>query len=315
MMAKSEHTDDNWPALPYDAWSDTCATLHMRTQIVGKLRLAATPRVNHWWNVALYVTPRGLTTSSMPWRGGAFDMEFDFVDHVLKIRTDDGGAEAIALAPRPVAAFYAETMERLRRLGIDLRIWTRPVEVLDAIPFDRDTRHAAYDAASAHRFWRTLLHADRVLTAFRARFLGKASPVHFFWGSFDLAATRFSGRTAPPHPGGVPNVADWVVREAYSHECSSCGFWPGNGFGAPAFYAYAYPEPAGFADADPGGAGVYNRDLREFVLPYDAVRTAPDPDATLLRFLQATYDAAATLGGWDRAPDRPPERPPPSPGG
>jgi hypothetical protein len=291
-----------WPELPFPAWSDTCATLHMWTQVVGKIRLAATPRVNHWWNVPLYVTASGLTTSPMLHGDAAFEIQFDFIQHQLFIRTSEGRSDIMPLVPCTVAEFYDVLMRKLRRLGIEIHIWATPVEVADAISFDQDTSHASYNATHAHRFWRALLHADRVLQQFRARFIGKASPVHFFWGSFDLATTRFSGRTAPPHPGGVPNLADWAVREAYSHECSSCGFWPGNGgFGQAAFYSYAYPEPAGFADAAPGvPGGYYSSELREFVLPYDAVRSAQAPDAMLLRFLQSTYEAAARLGGWDR---------------
>jgi hypothetical protein len=294
---------ETWPELPFAAWSDTCATLHMWTQVVGKIRLATTPLVNHWWNIPLYVTPRGLSTSSMPYEGGAFEIVFDFLDHRLLIQTSDGRSESMPLAPRSVAAFYIELMNKLRGLGIDIHIWAMPVEVPDAIPFDEDTTHASYDGAQANKFWRALLQADRVLQQFRARFIGKASPVHFFWGSFDLAVTRFCGRTAPPHPGGVPNLADWAVREAYSHECSSCGFWPGNGgFGEAAFYSYAYPEPAGFGDADPGvAAAYYSQQLHEFILPYDAVRAAAEPDAMLLKFLQATYEAGADRGRWDRA--------------
>ena len=302
-MPEVNRTRETWPDLPFAAWSDTCATLHMWTQVVGKIRLATTPLVNHWWNTPLYVTPRGLTTSSMPYDGRAFEIVFDFIDHRLLIQTSDGRVEFMPLAPRTVAAFYAELMGKLRGLGIEVRISTKPVEVPDAIPFNEDTTHASYDGARANNFWRALLQAERVLQQFRAGFIGKASPVHFFWGSFDLAATRFSGRAAPPHPGGVPNLADWAVREAYSHECSSCGFWPGNGgFGEAAFYSYAYPEPAGFGDADAGvAAAYYNQQLREFILPYDAVRAAPDPDAMLLKFLQATYEAAADRAGWDRA--------------
>ena len=297
-----QNADEPWPPLPYSAWSDTCATLHMWMQVVGKIRLAAAPPANHWWNVALYLTARGLSTSSVPYGNGSFEIEFDFIDHRLLIRSSDGQSAMMALAPRTVAEFYSEVMAKLARLGIAVRIWPRPVEVPDAIPFDQDTVHAAYQAESAHRFWRALLQADRVLKRFRARFIGKASPVHFFWGSFDLAATRFSGRPAPPHPGGVPNLADWAVREAYSHECSSCGFWPGNGgFGQAAFYSYAYPEPPGFGSADAGEpAAYYSQELREFILPYDAVRASAEPDAMLLRFLQVTYEAAANLGGWDR---------------
>ena len=301
-MPEVNRTRETWPDLPFAAWSDTCATLHMWTQVVGKIRLATTPLVNHWWNTPLYVTPRGLTTTSMPYDGRAFEIVFDFLDHRLLIQTSDGLSESMPLAPRTVAAFYAELMSKLRGLGIEVRISTKPVEVPDAIPFNEDTTHVTYDGARANNFWRALLQADRVLQEFRAGFIGKASPVHFFWGSFDLAATRFSGRAAPPHPGGVPNLADWAVREAYSHECSSCGFWPGNGgFGEAAFYSYAYPEPAGFGDADAGvAAAYYNQQLREFILPYDAVRAAPHPDAMLLKFLQATYEAAADRAGWER---------------
>jgi hypothetical protein len=297
-----QSAENAWPALPYSAWSDTCATLHMWTQVVGKLRLAAAPQANHWWNVALYLTARGLTTSPVPYRNGSFEIEFDFIDHRLLLRTSERQSATMALVPRTVADFYGELMARLAELGIAVRIWPRPVEVPDTVPFDQDTAHATYDADRVHRFWRALLQADRVLKQFGTRFIGKASPVHFFWGSFDLAATRFSGRLAPPHPGGVPNLADWAVREAYSHECSSCGFWPGNGgFGQAAFYSYAYPAPAGFGNADPGvAAAYYSQELREFILPYDAVRASAEPDVMLLRFLQATYEAAADLGGWDR---------------
>jgi hypothetical protein len=298
----SKNVADIWPELPFAAWSDTCATLHMWTQIVGKLRLAVTPPVNHWWNVPLYVTASGLTTSAMPYGDGAFEIQFDFIDHRLLIRTSKGASDSMALSPCTVADFYDVLMRKLRSLGIEIHIWPQPVEVPDAISLDRNTSHASYDANYAHRFWRALLATDRVLQQFRARFIGKASPVHFFWGSFDLATTRFSGRTAPAHPGGVPNLADWAVQEAYSHECSSCGFWPGNGgFGQAAFYSYAYPQPTGFADADPGvPAAYYNEELREFVLPYEAVRSSQQPDAMLLGFLQSTYEAAAGLGKWDR---------------
>lgn len=294
---------DTWPALPLAEWEETCATLHMWTQVVGKVRLALTPMLNHWWQVPLYVTCRGLTTSPIPYGGRSFEIDFDFIDHRLALRTSDGESESFALQPISVADFYAEVMGRLRVLGIELRISTMPAEVADAIPFDQDRRHAAYDAAYAHRFWRILVQADRVLKSFRARFIGKASPVHFFWGSFDLAVTRFSGRPAPPHPGGVPHFPDWAAREAYSHEVSSCGFWPGNGgFGQPAFYAYAYPEPPGFGEAPAvPAAAFYSPELREFILPYDAVRQAAAPDDDLLAFLHSTYAAAADLGGWDRA--------------
>lgn len=294
---------ENWPALPYDAWKDTCATLHLWTQIVGKIRLVQTPWVNHSWHVTLYLTARGLTTTPVPYGARSFEIEFDFVDHALAVRTSDGATARMALAPRSVADFHRELLERLAGLGLRPRIRTLPNEIPDAIPFDRDNVHASYDADAAHRFWRVLLLSDRVLKRFRSRFVGKCSPVHFFWGSFDLAVTRFSGRTAPPHPGGVPNLPDWVVREAYSHEVSSCGFWPGGGaVPYPAYYAYAYPEPPGFHSARVRpDAARYNEDLREFVLPYDAVRDSADPEATLLAFLESTYEAAADLAGWDRA--------------
>ena len=290
-----------WPSLPLEAWQDTYATLHMWTQIVGKIRLALAPLVNHWWQVPLYVTARGLTTSPIPYETRAFQIDFDFIDHELRIETSEGNRRQIALAPHTVADFYQETMAALRSLGIDVTIWTAPVEVPNPIPFEQDTTHAAYDAAQAQRFWRVLVQAERVLTTFRAPFLGKVSPVHFFWGSFDLAVTRFSGRTAPPHTGG-PGMAEWVAREAYSHEVSSAGFWPGAGLGYPAFYSYAYPVPEGFADAaiSPPQA-FYSKDMGEFLLPYEAVRTALSPDEMLLAFLQSAYEAAADLGHWDRA--------------
>lgn len=293
---------DDWPRLVYADWRDTCATLHLWTQVVGKIRLALAPFANHWWQVTLYVTARGLTTGAMAYRGRALQIDFDFRDHVLVLRCGDGREERIALVPMTTAEFYGEVMRRLTALDIDLRIWTMPVEIPDAIPFERDREHASYDAAAATAFWRQLVQADRVFNIFRARFLGKASPVHFFWGSFDLAATRFSGRTAPPTKAVAPNLGPWVMREAYSHECSSAGFWPGNGgYGRAAFYSYAYPEPAGFADATvkPDGAG-YNRTLSEFVLDYDTVAAAPSPDDALLDFLQTSYEAAADRAGWDR---------------
>jgi hypothetical protein len=290
-----------WPPLPFASWQDTCATLHMWTQIVGKTRLALAPSENHWWQVPLYLMSRGLTTSVMPCRGRALEVEFDFLDHRLFLRTSDGGTESVALAPRTVADFYEAYLEALRSLRIEAAIRPVPVEVETAIPFGEDRTHATYDADAAQRWWRLMAEADRVLKRFRGRFLGKQSPVHFFWGSFDLAATRFSGRPAPVHPGGAPNCPDYVMVEAYSRECSSCGFWPGNpAFPEPAFYAYAYPEPAGYADAPAGPAGAfYHRDMREFVLPYEAVRASSAPDETLLDFCQATYEAAAE--GWDRA--------------
>ena len=291
-----------WPSLPFAEWRETCATLHMWTQIIGKIRLARAPPVNHWWQVPLYLTGRGLTTSPIPDTERIFQISFDFIDHRLTIETCDGKTDGFALRPQAVADFYGEVMERLRSLGLDIRVWTNPVEIPDPLPFEQDRLHAAYDPDYANRFWRILLQADRVFTGFRARFLGKASPVHFFWGSFDLAVTRFSGRRAPPHPG-APNVADRVTREAYSHEVSSCGFWPGGaGMERPIFYSYAYPPPAGFAEAPVRPAAAYfSRDFGEFILPYDDVRQAADPDEALLEFLQSTYEAAADLAHWDRA--------------
>ena len=291
-----------WPALPFDAWSDTCATLHLWTQIIGKIRLAHAPMINHWWQVPLYVTARGLTTSLMPYDSRCFQIDFDFCAHELVFRTSDGAVDRMPLAPRSVADFYREVMGRLSALGLATHIWIMPVEIDDAIPFDRDTRHAAYDADAAHRFWRVLVQVDRLLSLFRSRFIGKVSPVHFFWGSFDMAVTRFSGRTAPTLSSASPNLGTWVMQEAYSHEVSSCGFWPGNGgFGQAAFYAYAYPEPEGFGAAKVApGAAYYDQELGQFILPYDAVRTASAPDGAVLDFLQATYAAAADLAHWDR---------------
>ena len=280
-----------WPPLPWEPWQDAAATLHMWTQIVGKTRLALTPRENHWWNVPLYVTPRGLSTSAIPYRNGTFDLEFDFIDHQLHLRISSGQSKSIALRPQSVAAFYREYLDLLRSFDIDPHIHPVPVEVANPIPFAEDHQHASYDRDSAHRFWRILQRSDTLFKRFRARFIGKCSPVHFFWGSFDLAVTRFSGRPAPPRPG-----ADSVTREAYSHEVISAGFWPGNGgFGAPAFYCYAAPEPAGL-DKQP----LYNPELKEFILKYDDVRTLPSPDDAILEFLQSTYEAAATLAHWDR---------------
>ena len=294
--------DAGWPPLPYADWQDSCATLHRWTQIVGKIRLALAPPINHWWHVALYVTSRGLTTSPMPYRGITFQVDFDFVDHVLRVDLCDGRRDSLPLVPRSVADFYAELMGRLRAFGIDAPIWPMPVEIADPIRFDQDRTHAAYDPEAVNRFWRALAEIDQVFAAFRSRFIGKVSPVHFFWGSFDHAVTRFSGRRAPPPPSN-PMIPDKVNREAYSHEVSSCGFWPGNGgFGEAAFYSYAYPQPPGFADAKirPSAAS-YNKAIGEFILPYDAVRQSADPSATLLDFLQSTYEAAADLAKWDRA--------------
>ncbi len=292
----------DWPDLAFDAWSATCETLQLWTQIVGKLRVALTRLTNHWWNATFFVTSRGLSAPAMPYASGTFDMVFDFVDHRLVIDTNDGRSEAIALRPMSVAQFYAEVMLRLRSLGVDVHIWTMPSEIENALPFEQDHVHAQYDADYAQRFWRTLVQANRVMNQFRARFIGKASPVHFFWGSFDLSTTRFSGRTAPPPSGVTPNVAPWVMAEACSHEVSSCGFWPGNGgYGRAAFYVYAYPERAGYGDTQLQTAGAfYDKNVGQFILPYDAVREAADSDALLLGFLQETYAAAAELAKWDR---------------
>ena len=294
--------DEVWPALPLDAWRDTYATLHMWTQIVGKTRLALAPPVNHWWQVAQYVTSRGLTTSAMPHGGRTFEVEFDFVTHTLSLKASDGSTGAIPLRPQTVAEFYRDYMNLLDTLGFPVKIWPIPVEVESSLRFPDDQIHRSYDAQWANRMWRVLVQADRVLKRFRGRFLGKASPVHFFWGSFDLAATRFSGRTAPLHPGGAPNLGNWVMQEAYSHECSSIGFWPGGGpIPEPVFYAYAYPEPEGFRDypISPGAAR-YDDAMREFVLPYESVRTSAAPDDEVLAFAQTTYAAAADLAQWDR---------------
>jgi len=292
---------DTWPALKVDDWAPTRDTLHMWTQIVGKIRMAHQPLVNHWWQAPLYVTARGLTTSTITRGTGAFDIEFDFHDHQLVIRTTGGSTGKVALEPKSVADFYTETMDTLAALGVHTRIRARPNEVEPAIPFARDTQHRSYDAEPAELFWRQLIQAHRVLHKFRSYFIGKVSPVHFFWGALDLACTRFSGRPAPPHPGGVPNCADWVMVEAYSHELSSCGFWPGGGAEG-AFYAYAYPEPEGFADYPVGPTGAYySREKGEYLLPYETVRTAHDPDAALLTFLHSTYEAVAERGDWDRA--------------
>jgi len=290
-----------WPVLDYDEWADSCATLHLWTQVIGKIRLAHAPLVNHWWQVPLYVTARGLTTSAMPRDARTFQIDFDFIDHRLRIAVSDGRRASIPLGPCSVADFYGEVMGRLRALDLETRLWTMPVEIADPIPFEEDRTHAAYDPAMVNRFWRALAQIDQVFTVFRSRFLGKASPVHFFWGSFDHAVTRFSGRRAPPPPSN-PNMPDFVNREAYSHEVSSCGFWPGNGgFGRPAFYSYAYPQPAGFAEAAISPpAAFYAKDFGEFILPYDAVREAPRPGEFLLEFLESTYAAAADLAKWDR---------------
>lgn len=294
--------DTHWPSLPLHQWEDTCRTIHLWSQIAGKVRLSLTPRINHSWHVPFYVTVCGWTTSPIPYGTGAFEIDFDFSSHRFKLSTSEGERRSFALKPMSVAAFYRKTMQALRELGIEVRIWPMPVEIPDPIqPFHENEIQAAYDPDAAGRFWRTLLQVQRVFTDFRARFIGKVSPVHFFWGAFDLAVTRFSGRTAPKHPGGAPNCADWVMEEAYSHEVSSAGFWPGEGLGEAAFYSYAYPEPAGFSEypVQPAAA-YYSRELREFILSYEAVRTAGDPDAVLLEFLQTTYEAAANPGKWNR---------------
>jgi hypothetical protein len=286
-----------WPELPLPAWSGTCETLHRWTQIVGKVQIARTPLVNHWWNATLFVTSRGLTTPPLPYDAGTFSFAFDLIDHVLWITTSGGATERLPLAPMAVADFYARVMHSLDRLGIKVHIWTVPSEIPDAIPFERDRVNAEYDGAWVGRFWQALSQSDRVLKAFRARFIGKVSPVHFFWGSFDLATTRFSGRPAPPPTGVTPNVAPWVMAEAYSHEVSSCGFWPGNGgYGRAAYYAYAYPEPPGFGSAPLRTAGAfYDQGLGQFILPYDMVRTATDPDALLMAFLRKLMPPRPTL--------------------
>jgi hypothetical protein len=292
-----------WPDLPLESWSGTAATLHMWTQIVGKIRLAQSPWVNHSWHVALYVTARGLTTSPIPYRARIFQIDFDFIRHVLTVQTSDGGTAELPLEPQSVAAFYGGLTREMAKLDLHVKIHGKPNEVPNPLRFDRDDTRRPYDPEYAHRFWRALVQADRIFKEFRARFIGKCSPVHFFWGAPDLAVTRFSGRRAPRHPGGIPNLPDRVTREAYSHEVSSCGFWYGGGpVPHAAFYSYAYPEPAGFPDAtvQPSTA-YYNTDLREFILPYDTVRRSPSPDDTLLEFLQSTYEAASNLASWDRS--------------
>ena len=294
--------DNPWPDLPYDAWRDTCTTLHLWSQVVGKIRLATTPWLNHSWHVALYVDVSGLTTSPLPRDGAGFELRFDFVDQVLKCDTRDGRRGSVPLVPQSVAQFKTATMRMLADLGITVAIRDMPCEIAGATPFSRDSAPRAYDGDAARRFHRVLWEVDRVFKQFRTGFLGKASPVHFFWGSFDLAVTRFSGRRAPLFEGTAPGVAPIVMQEAYSHEVSSAGFWPGGAGVDASFYSYAYPEPPGFKDAlvAPSGAS-YSETLREFLLPYEAVRTASDPDAVLLSFLQSTYEAAADAAHWDRA--------------
>jgi hypothetical protein len=292
-----ETENEFWPALPLESWQDTYSTLHMWTQIVGKIRLALSPLVNHWWNVPLYVNARGLTTSMIPYHDAKFELSFDFIDHRLWLNTSDGQRKSLSLEPRSVAEFYKQVMDMLREADIEVKIWRMPVEIPNPIPFDQDFEHKSYDSEAVNKFWRILLSVQCVFDEFRSKFIGKSSPVHFFWGSFDLAVTRFSGRRAPERPG-----ADMMTREAYSHEVSSVGFWPGGGeIKGPAFYSYAAPEPAGFRDTHimPAAAS-YNATFSEFVLMYDEVRNSSSPEAALMEFCQSTYDAAATLGHWDR---------------
>ena len=290
-------TTDLWPSLVFEEWKDTYATLHMWTQVVGKVRLAQTALVNHWWNVPLYVSARGLTTSAMPYKDRIFEIEFDFIEHQLVIECSDGAAKALALRPQSVADFYHEVMAALRDLGIDVKLWTMPVEVPTPIRFEDDVTHASYDAEYANRFWRALVKIDEVLKDFRSSFIGKVSPVHFFWGSFDMAVTRFSGRRAPEREG-----ADAMTREAYSHEVISHGFWPGNKDMEAAFYSYTTPEPAGLAQAEVRPSKTfYNQEMKEFFLLYDEVQQSAAPEKTLMEFLESTYEAGANLAGWDRA--------------
>lgn len=302
MTPSADSREEAWPDLPLASWSDTCATLHLWIQIVGKIRLVQSPWTNHSWHVPLYVTAKGLTTSSIPYGARTFQIEFDFLNHRLTIQTSDGRAGEFPLEPQSVAAFYRRLMDEMGNLDLHVDIHKKPNELPEPIRFDQDESHKSYDRDYANRFWRILVQADRVFKEFRTRFIGKCSPVHLFWGALDLAVTRFSGRTAPEHPGGIPNLPDWVTREAYSHEVSSCGFWPGGGaIPYAAFYSYAYPEPAGFAKASiQPDAAFYSPDFREFILPYDVVRQSKSPDDILLEFLQTTYEAAANLSHWDR---------------
>jgi Family of unknown function (DUF5996) len=297
-MKAHPSAEEVWPPLPWEDWKETAATLHMWTQIVGKTRLALTPPENHWWNVALYVTPRGLSTSSIPYHDSLFDVEFDFVDHQLHVRMTSGESKFIPLTAQSVAAFYSEYLNLLQSFNINTKITPKPVEIADPIPFAEDHQHASYDKGSVYRFWRILRSSDTLFKRFRARFIGKSSPVHFFWGSFDLAVSRFSGKPAPPRPG-----ADAIMREGYSHEVISAGFWPGNGgFGEPAFYCYAAPQPVGLEKEQirPPRA-FYHDELKEFILKYEDLRRMNSPDDALLEFLQSSYKSAATLAGWDRA--------------
>ena len=300
-MAMTDDLHDSWPELPWRDWQPTMSTVHMWVQIVGKVRMALAPPLNHWWHVPLYVSSRGLTTSPIPYRRRLFEVEFDFLKHRLVASDSRASSFEMPLQAASVALFYRELMSGLRSLGVDVQISTRPVEVAQAIPFEADEEHAVYDPAHAQAMWHGLLQAERVMKAFQSGFAGKASPVHFFWGSFDLAATRYSGRGAPRHPGGAPNCPSWVMEEAYSREEISIGWWPSSEPPGPSFYAYAYPEPSGFRSgpARPAEAS-YDAQLGEFVLPYDVVRRAQDPDATARQFFQSTYEAGADLGDWDR---------------
>jgi len=302
MTTETPSTWEPWPSLPLEAWADTYATLHLWTQIVGKVRLVQSPPINHSWHATLYVTTRGLTTSPIPHGTRTFQIDLDFIAHQLIVQASDGGTGHFALGPQSVAAFYARLMQALDSLGLHVDIYRYPNEVPEPIRFDQDEAHRSYDPEYAQRFWRILVQVDRVFKEFRSRFIGKCSPVHFFWGAPDLAVTRFSGRTAPEHPGGIPHLPDRITREAYSHEVSSCGFWPGGGtIPYAAFYSYAYPAPEGFASASvKPEAAFYSSDFGELILPYDAVRQSESPDSTLLEFLQSTYDAAADLAHWDR---------------
>ncbi len=299
----STPSTNRWPSIIVADWQATRDTLLLYTQVVGKVRLANEPLLNHWWNVPLYITARGLTTSLMPHpRGPSFQIDFDFLEHRLEVATQTGARRSIPLEPRPVADFYAAVMEMLDELGVATAIWPMPVEIPDAIGFTHDRVHATYDADAVRRFWLALVEMERVIKVFRSRFVGKASPVHLFWGALDLAHTRFSGRPAPPHPGGAPNCGPHVMWEAYSHEVSSAGYWPGPPGEEGVFYAYAYPDPPNYRDAPVGPVGArWDDELAEFILPYEVVRVADDPDAALLEFLQSTYVAAATTAGWDRA--------------
>jgi hypothetical protein len=294
MIRRARAKDEPWPSLPLGAWQDTYDTLHMWTQIVGKLRLALAPPVNHWWHCALYVSPRGLSTSPMPYRGRLVEIEFDFIAHELIIRTSENVTRSLLLAPRPVADFYQDLMSTLRSIGIEVSIFTKPQEIANPIPFESDSEHASYDPEYANRLWRILVKTAMIFEEFRGRFTGKCSPVNFYWGSFDLAVTRFSGRRAPARAG-----ADLITREAYSHECISAGFWPGAGFTAPAFYSYTAPAPPGL-EKESLSPGFYSSQMSEFLLMYDAVRNAKSPRQALLQFLQTTYEAGAKLANWDR---------------